>query len=140
MRYAIGILTSDNNLYACHEVADSEQEAVLNALQSVDLYDGEPVDNLREYLKDTDVEVNVYAIADNYKRDKTDRGCVLAKYDADGELVADYYPKQTAYDAMLHLLGGIVPLRQMRNLKDLITFIEDTGILVDCKEVTYPGE
>lgn len=134
MRYAIAILTRDNNLYACHEVADSQEEAILSALKSLDIYDDEPIDSLEDledYLYEIDVEVEVVSIDHN-----TD-GCVIALYDADSNLTVDYYQYQKPYDAIVHMLGGIVPLERVKTLDDLIEFIEDLDMLVDSQEVEY---
>lgn len=129
MRYAIAILTPNYELYACHEVADSEDAAVLKALKSLDLYEGQPVDNLEDYLNEIEVEVAALYIDNN-----TD-GCVLATYDANSDLVVSYYRNQTTYEAILHMLGGLAPIKQVKNLSYLIGFIEDLDVLVDCKDV-----
>jgi hypothetical protein len=131
MRYAIGILTSDYGLHACHQVADSQDEAILNALESLNLYDGEPIDNLEEYLYDIDAEVDLLSI------EETDSGCVLAMYDADGDLAVDYYQNQTSYEAVVHMLGNIVPRGRVKSLNDLIEFIEELEMRVDTQEVKY---
>jgi hypothetical protein len=133
MRYAIAIFTCDNDLHACHEVAGSKVEAILNALKSLDLYYGPPIVSLEDYLDEIDVEVEVLAI---HEDDEDTDGCVIALYDANNKLAVEYYPNQTTYETILRMLGNIIPLDRVKNLNDLIEFLEDLEMLVDTQEVT----
>lgn len=129
MRYAIAVLTYDNYLYACHQVADSREKAILDALKFLDLYHGQAIESLQYYLYEIDVEVDALVIDD-----ETD-GCVIAVYHTSGQLEVKYYQNQTSYQAILSMLGDLAPMKLVKNMKYLIEFIDHLVKLVDCKEV-----
>jgi hypothetical protein len=131
MRYALAILTRDNTLHACHRVANSQDEAVLGALKSLDLYDGEPLNSVKDYLYDKYLEVDLLSIEGETE------GCVLATYDKNNNLAVDYYENQTSYEAIVQMLGNFVTLGGVKNLTHLVEFIEDLDMLVDSHEVEY---
>jgi hypothetical protein len=130
MQYAIAIFIHPYDVYACYEVADSQEEAVLNALKSLELYNDQPIDSLKDYLDEMKVEVDVISIDE-----ELNQGCVVALYDENNNLLVSYCQNQTTYGAMLDMLGGFVPSRRMNNLKDLTKFIDRLEVLVDFKEV-----